>query len=244
MHRSIKSTPVGEFSRFADDYSSYNIIQKKVVKKLVNIIRKKHYDSIIDIGCGSGQVYCQIQERNIEVDDYFAMDASTQMLELHPINATIQKHYLDFNDTQSLQSLSGSRYSLLLSSSALQWSRDLDVTLSYISLLAQEQYFAIFTSNTFHTLHSCAGISSPIITLEEIYRVVDHYYVADFEIVNYSLEFDTTIDMFRYIKKSGVSGGDRKLSYTQTRKIIEEYPLDYLEFEVLFVKAKSKTFTI
>lgn len=39
--------------------------------------------------------------------------------------------------------------------------------------------------------------------------------------------------MLRYIKQSGVSGGKRKLSITQTRKILRDYPLFFLEFEVV-----------
>jgi malonyl-CoA O-methyltransferase len=45
--------------------------------------------------------------------------------------------------------------------------------------------------------------------------------------------------MFRYIKQSGVSGGERKLSYTQTKQLMENYPLKYLEFEVLFIEARK-----
>ena len=56
---------------------------------------------------------------------------------------------------------------------------------------------------------------------------------------HYTLEFDSTREMFKYIKKSGVSGGEKKLSYKQTRYLMETYPLDYLEFEVLFVEAKN-----
>jgi malonyl-CoA O-methyltransferase len=44
--------------------------------------------------------------------------------------------------------------------------------------------------------------------------------------------------MFRYIQKSGVGGGERKLGYKKMKRLMEEYPLDYLEFEVLFVQAK------
>lgn len=43
--------------------------------------------------------------------------------------------------------------------------------------------------------------------------------------------------MFDYIKKSGVSGGEKRLTISQTKKLIKEYHLDYLEFEVLFVIA-------
>jgi len=42
--------------------------------------------------------------------------------------------------------------------------------------------------------------------------------------------------MFKYIKKSGVSGGEKKLSYKEIKKLINNYPLNYLEFEILVLK--------
>jgi malonyl-CoA O-methyltransferase len=48
--------------------------------------------------------------------------------------------------------------------------------------------------------------------------------------------------MLNYIKKSGVSGGEKKLTYKQVKNLIKNYPLDYLEFEVLFVDATSRYF--
>lgn len=45
--------------------------------------------------------------------------------------------------------------------------------------------------------------------------------------------------MFKYIKKSGVSGGEKQLSYKETKQLMHTYPLSYLEFEVLFVEGTS-----
>jgi malonyl-CoA O-methyltransferase len=42
--------------------------------------------------------------------------------------------------------------------------------------------------------------------------------------------------MLRYIKRSGVSGGRNVLGVTQMRRLMERYPLEYLEFEVLFIR--------
>lgn len=52
--------------------------------------------------------------------------------------------------------------------------------------------------------------------------------------------FEDNLSKFRYIKKSGVSGGKRRLSVAQTKALIQNYPLEYLEFEVLFVWGVSK----
>ena len=69
--------------------------------------------------------------------------------------------------------------------------------------------------------------------------IAHHYKDVQFEIHHYRLEFESTREMFRYIKQSGVSSGERKLSYTQTKQLMVNYPLKYLEFEVLFIEARK-----
>ena len=130
-------------------------------------------------------------------------------------------------------------HSLILSSSALQWSKDLDFTLSEIAKKSSHAYFAIFTSNTFKTLHKTAQIASPIYSESILKDTIEKYYHATFELKEYRLYFDTVREMFNYIKRSGVSGGEKKLTYNQTKQLMKTYPLDYLEFEVLFVEATS-----
>jgi malonyl-CoA O-methyltransferase len=46
--------------------------------------------------------------------------------------------------------------------------------------------------------------------------------------------------MFRYIKRSGVSGGKKQLLVKDIKRVVKNYPFDYLEFEVFFIKASSK----
>ena len=55
----------------------------------------------------------------------------------------------------------------------------------------------------------------------------------------YKLEFGNKKDLFDYIKKSGVSG-KKSLSFSDSKKLYKEYDLNYLEFEVIFVKTVSK----
>ena len=51
--------PVKEFSRFAEDYQSYKIIQSRVAKELVALVDSKP-KNILDIGAGSGEIYKNI----------------------------------------------------------------------------------------------------------------------------------------------------------------------------------------
>ena len=230
---------IEEFSRFANLYDRYNTIQSRVAKRLTSKIDIKDYNRVLDIGCGSGLIYKNII-KSIKFNEFVALDFSKKMLDIHPTSKNIKKIYFDFNNREDFNTLKNSSYDFIISSSALQWSRDLDMTLKEISRLSNLFYFSIFTSGTFRTLHQIAGIKSPIYDKEYIEEVVNRYYISSFELINYRLKFSNIYEMLRYIKRSGVSGGKRQLSYLQIKDIIRNYPLNYLEFEVLFIKAISK----
>ena len=232
---------IHEFSRFAKQYNSHNIIQDRVAKKLVSQIEKHHYNAIVDIGCGSGAIYKNLLNTKIEFSEFMALDFSKEMLKLHPSSPNIVKKSFDFNSIEDFQKLEKQDNQLILSSSALQWSEDIAFTLKEISQYGDAFHFSLFTSNTFATIHKIGNIHSPIYSKEELLEAFSQYYNFSYEIENYQLEFEDTPSMFKYIKQSGVNGRGNRLTYKEIKRIIDIYPHSYLEFEVLFVNGSVKT---
>jgi len=228
-----------EFSRFATTYSQHNIIQTEVAQKLVSDLPQKHYEKILDLGCGRGEVYRNLRDQGITFEHLTALDISAEMLRLHPSAKGMAMVEGDFGMPEVFNSLPYTYYDAVVSASALQWSSDLEMTLSQLSELSDRFYFAIFTAGTFRSLHHCAGITSPIYSEAFLREKIGDHLEARYETVRYTLHFDTVYKMLRYIKESGTSGGERQLSYTQTKQLLETYPHDFLEFEVLFVYSKS-----
>ena len=232
------SKVIKEFSRFAHQYNQHNEIQTQVAKTLVSKLQGNSFPHILDLGCGSGAVV-----ENLKEGQYLsltAFDSSQEMLDIHPYSKTITTVCGDFNKEHFTDALPREKYDLLLSSSALQWSTDLDQTFAQISPLSKKAYFAIFTSGTFKTLHDLGQINSPIHSSSLVEKSIRKYYKElNFELHSYTLAFDSVREMFRYIKKSGVSSGKKKLGFKETKRLMESYPLDYLEFEVLFVEAEN-----
>jgi len=234
------SKTIRQFARFAHEYDRYNLIQAEVARLLVSKLSRTQYSTILDIGCGSGEVYKNIQKCKIDFDTFLALDASKEMLALHPNDSKTQKICADFNVMGSIQKLNLVKdRTLLISSSALQWSEDLNFVFSELSSVSTKAYFAIFTANTFKTLHQTAKLHSPIYSENLLKETIEKYYQATFELQQYTLEFKTAREMLHYIKKSGVSGGEKQLTFKKTKQLLNTYPLDYLEFEVLFVEAIS-----
>ncbi len=220
-----------EFSKHASHYSSHNIIQNRVVKRLLKKVKSKP-KNILDLGCGNGALCKNIDWK---YKHFIGVDFAPGMLELHPKSKIIESIYGDFNDKALFENLSTFNYDHIFSASALQWADDLEVVFKNIKNLGAAVSLAIFSAETFKTLNETASIKSLLRSADEINELQKKYFDGDFEVVSYKLEFETTRDMFRYIKNSGVSGARRVLDYKQTKKLMKTYPINYLEFEVVFI---------
>ena len=224
-----------QFSKYAKEYKNHNIIQQIVAKSLVREL-KFQPKRILELGCGSGQVFNHI---SWEVEFYKAIDASASMCELHPKSVNIEVKCLNFDTQDFINEIRNDSYDIVLSSSALQWSNDLSKIVQHLSYITKEINAVLFTSNTFKTIQEITKTKSPILDEDSIKEAFLKFFNCEFETILYKLEFDNKKDLFDYIKKSGVSGV-KSLSYSHSKKLYKEYPYNYLEFEVIFVKTISK----
>lgn len=223
-----------EFSKYANRYQNVNIIQRKVVQKLLELTKVKP-KKILDLGCGSGELY---KELSWDFEKYIGLDFAPGMLELHPKSDKITLIEGNFNDKKTFELLAQEDFEYIFSSSALQWADDLAEVFSNIALFNRGVSLAIFTSNTFKTLNETAAVNSLLLSKEKIATLQENYFNADFESMNYKLEFESVREMFQYIKQSGVSGSRNLLSFKETKELMQNYPLTYLEFEVVFITSR------
>ena len=222
-----------QFSKYALEYQTLSTIQNAVAQKLLSLVRGEP-KRILDLGCGSGALCEKI---SWEYELLCGIDFADGMLLLHPKSKNIELINADFNKRTLFDDLRQNRYDYILSSSALQWAKEIDETLKNIASLKAPVALAIFTSNTFATLNKTASLESMLCSADELESLGQKYFDADFEVVSYRLEFESVREMFRYIKRSGVSGARNVLSVTETKRLMREYPLSYLEFEVAFISS-------
>lgn len=222
-----------EFSRYASGYGECNVIQAQVAKKLIASSVDKPR-RVLDLGCGSGTIYSLI---DWEMERFIGVDFSESMLSHHPVSPITELVLGNFNDPELFEALGTTSFDHIYSASALQWAADLGGILERLSAFKTPMSLAIFTSGTFKTLYECAGLSPILKPSDEVIALADSCLNAEYEILYYTLEFDSVREMFRYIKRSGVSGGRRVLDFTQTKRLMQTYPLTYLEFEIVLIQA-------
>lgn len=220
-----------EFSKFASEYERYSAIQEQVADELIGMVQGEP-KRILDLGCGRGALAKRI---TWNIDSFVGVDFAKKMLELHPKAANIECIYGDFNDDALFEHLFMYEFDYILSASALQWAQDIEKIFNHIKRFDTPFALAIFTANTFKTLHATAGIASPLHTKEELLLHADNILDCHHHLRRYTLSFENTYEMLRYIKRSGVSGHRSLLGYKETKSLIKNYPLSYLEFEVLFL---------
>jgi malonyl-CoA O-methyltransferase len=225
-------TTKNHFTQYAKEYDDNNIIQRIVSKALLRDITSKP-KNILELGCGSGQIFRQI---NWKIKNYTAIDFSPSMCELHPKNDIIEVACYDFDSNNFINYLKNKNFDVIISSSSLQWSKNLPKLLQTLSYTSNELYAVLFTSNTFKRIYEITQENKKILSLDEIKNAFSKYSVT-FEVFNYNLEFQNKKELFTYIKNSGVQG-DGKLDFKTAKKLYQQYDLNYLEFEVVFVKCQ------
>jgi len=222
-----------KFSKHAKEYNHYNIIQQIVSKALVRELSFQP-KRILELGCGSGQVFKNI---DFDFEYYKAIDFSASMCTIHPQQKNLEVVCLDFDTQEFLDTIKNDSYDMVLSSSALQWSKNLTQIVEQLAKITTNINFVLFTSNTFKTIFSLTNKKSPILDIDSIKHSFEGIFDCTYEILNYKLEFDNKKKLFDYIKNSGVSGGN-SLSYKEAKQLYKNYNLKYLEFEVVFIKGK------
>ena len=159
------------------------------------------------------------------------------MLELHPKAKNINFIHANFDDEKLFEQLKSFQCEYLISSSSLQWSTDLATLFQRIKSLNIPFALAVFTAGTFKKVHETAGLHSPLLSSQKVTELARSIFNVDTSSKLYTLAFDSKPELFSYIKKSGVSGTKRQLNYKQTKDLINNYPLEYLEFEVVFIRS-------
>jgi len=223
------------FSQNADAYERVNTIQKRVLEELVARIDDAP-SHILDIGCGSGGIY---QTIDWPVKMFVGIDFAEGMLALHPKADNITLMYRDFNDPSLFDELSTYRFDRIISASALQWADDLDDVLADIAALNAPVSLAIFTANTFKTLYHTANLPPLLRSKEETIGLLEKHFQGDIEVLTYTRTFSSVREMFRYMKQSGVGAGRNVLGYKAMKQLMQSYPLDYLEYEIVLCHEKQ-----
>jgi malonyl-CoA O-methyltransferase len=152
------------------------------------------------------------------------------MLDLHKKDEKVFLREMDFDEIKKNYY---KEFDFVISSSSLQWSKDIFKIVNDIQKNSKYFAIALFCDGTFKTLRERLGVNTFLPNSQNIMDSMDKN--VSCETKKYSLKFNSPLEQLRYIKRSGVSGGVKKLSVKEVRNFIKNYDKKELEFEVLFM---------
>jgi len=222
-----------EFEKHANTYDTFSIIQKSIAKELVDRLDFCP-KNVLDIGCGTGEIYKNIAWK---LDSFIGVDFSQTMCSLHPKNAEVTLFCEDFESEYFKKIVrTNAPFDIVISSSSLQWAKDLEDTFKFYSSISDKVAFSIFTDGTFKSIYKTIGRKSFLPTYDFLTSISTLFDNAHVSKKIYKLDFDDKLSLFRYIKQSGIGGGNEPLNYKQMKHLLNKYPYKYLEFEVTYIE--------
>lgn len=204
------------FETQAQTYQHSAIAQRVFIQKLLSRLPKGHYKLIAELGCGGGELFLQLEKKQIGFEKFVACDSSSAMLERFELCEGVELFCKDFDEF--LISLD-KKCDLLLSSSALQWSHSLSNTLSLIAKKSKFVALSIMSASSLKSLHSFLGTSSPLLEGEEIERLLRSYFEGEIYYSRVELRFGTIGEGVNHLRQSGVLGGGI-LNFQKAKKML------------------------
>lgn len=188
------------FDKQFKNYDQNAVTQKKVAKKLLTFIDKsKKYDTILELGCGTGiftkTLYENLNFTHLDLNDIF----NTQ-------DFFSNIPYRDFF-VENMEALTIKNYSLIVSSSAFQWVENLENLIYKTSKNTSHLVFSIYSKGNLVEIFNHFGVSLDYKSTEEIYQILKKYYTfVEFQEDEFTLEFSTPLKALKHLKETGVTG--------------------------------------
>lgn len=218
-----KNLVKNSFKKNLKTYDENACVQKDMAEKLIKLLSQKSFESILEIGMGTGLLTKLIVE-NIYYNEYYAndivSDCKKYLKHIAP-DATFVK-----GDIEELKL--DKKFDLIISNATLQWVSDIEKLSEKINTHLNENglfVFSTFGKENFIELKELTGIGLEYYSLDELKEI----FQADFEIIELKEEknilyFKSFRDILKHIKLTGVNGVCcKKMSFLELRSAEKKY---------------------
>lgn len=246
MNISINKRKVAQrFAQAQQNYDQHAWVQQKICQQLSKLIHcylpHQSFDSVLDIGCGTGQL-TQLLMQKLEMDQIYLNDLYPEIQSNFEENENA--HFLIGDiETVALNKV----FDLVVSSSALQWVRDLEQVIQKIKHhLKMDNLFCFSTFGTqnLEEMKQLTGCGLDYFNIIELRQILEKhgfeilYLAEDLE----KIYFKHPKQVLEHLKATGVTATEERFRWTKTtlnqfyegyeafameRQVYMRYPLTY-----------------
>ena len=229
------------FSRAATSYDSVADLQRRVGEALLTNLPDVDAETVLDLGCGTGYFYPQLQQR-FSNSRVIGLDLAEGMVSY--ASKKQAGHYWLCGDAENIP-LADQSLDIIFSSLAIQWCEDNDALFSELFRILKPGAHLIFSTLGPDTLHELRSAWYAVDNYTHVNRFADRAalkaaivragfsaaaYDAAFKQETITLEYDTLKQLTRELKSLGAhnvnSGRPEGLTGKQRlRQFIEAYEL-------------------
>ncbi len=203
------------FSKSLETYEDNAFVQKEMGAKLLNLLERKDFNSIFEIGCATGLLTKQIKE-NLKFNSLTANDIVSEA-----------KTYVEDIATnfvcEDIEKITFDRkYDLIISNACLQWCNDINSTINKLLLALDDNgilAFTLFGDDNLKEIKNLFNFQNKVCVSAKIFKEE-----------TIKLYFDTPLDVLKHIKLTGVNAlQPHKFTKSTLKEFEENYKNLYSE---------------
>ena len=221
-----KTLMIKRFAKNLEHYNDNAKIQKQMAEKLLSFINKCKFDSVLEIGCGTG-LMTSLAVNKISYKKYIANDIVPDCEKfIKNIDSNIE---VRIGDVETIIKNSCEKYDLIISNASFQWIEDLE---SFIETLINRLkpngilLFSTFGMENLREIRYITGKGLNYYSYSELCNLLKNSkYRAEEEIR--VINFKTPSDVLKHLKYTGVNS----ISSEQwTKKDLKSFENEYNNF--------------
>lgn len=209
-----KSLIQQRFSKSLNTYEENAFVQKEMAKKLIDLVEKKKYNSILEIGCFTG-ILTRLIKKNINFENYTANDIVKEA-QIY-IDKIISQYNFIPGDIEEVKL--NSEYDLIISNACLQWCNNIEITTQkLINRLKPSGILAlsIFGDNNLIEIKNIFQIENKNYDMSKLSYFISKYNVKYMKEEEIKIFFDSPLKVLKHIQATGVNAIE-KFHFTKSK---------------------------
>lgn len=225
-----------QFEKSMDKYNQNAIVQQIMAEKIINEILKvkKHFQSILELGCGTGLLTREITQKLI-YEKYYAND----LVEKSKLYLTEILPEFTFICGNASRIKTNKNVDLIISNAMFQWFNDLEKSTGYYKNILNPEgilAFTTFSPENFNEIKDITGLSLDYANIIDIKNCLKkNYEIIYSEEFKHKLTFKTPLELLAHMKNTGVNSlATRHWTFKEVKEFCDSYKSKFPEITLTY----------
>ncbi len=222
------------FKKSLKTYNRHAQIQKEMAQTLVSLIKKQHFQNVLEIGSYTG-ILTEELIRKISFDEYLALDIVESFDFIKNLSPKIKFQKSDIENFSTKQ-----KFDLITANASLQWCLDFENTIKKLKTFLNKNgilAISIFGEKNLFEIKETFNVGLDYLSIDEIKKIFSNN--AKIIEKTTSFEFQNPMEILKHLKYTGVNSiSKNKLTISQIKEkmsILDKKYANKLTYNPLYI---------